>query len=262
MLARRGDSYDDLDGGNGNDFLNGEDGGDYLWGGDGNDTLNGGDGDDVLDDYSGDNVLNAGDGNDSVYVEGGNNVINAGAGDDYVSTGGGVNEVTLGEGADILSIGSNYVYYAEDAAEAGDGESGGSLAVDDDYVIVTDFSPPEDTFEIFDAAYDELTFEQDGSNTNILNDGDLLAVVQGVNPSDLSEDNVISYDSYWPVCGTGDALTCYIACGVMEDTADAVIEADDLGYGLGSGSEEISFGDMAVEPMIADMIDIEPASFM
>ncbi|MEM9218389.1 MAG: calcium-binding protein [Cyanobacteria bacterium P01_F01_bin.150] len=258
-LINGGDSSDELDGGKGNDTLNGGKGGDYLWGGDGDDNLDGGDGDDSLSDYAGNNVLIGGDGNDSIYVYGGNNTIDAGSGDDVVATGDGVTEVTLGTGSDIISLDA-YSYLSVDAEESGDGETADNSvadnSVDDDYVIVTDFAPTEDAFEIFGVEYDDLTFEQDGSNTNIVQGDDLLAVLQGVNPDSLSEDNIITYDDHWVTCGT----CCDVYMDDVNDVDGSIFFADDLYDSLGSGNEDLSILDMVTDPMIASDSNIEPTT--
>ncbi|WP_282598267.1 calcium-binding protein, partial [Chromobacterium violaceum] len=66
-----------LQGGAGDDVLNGWDGNDSLYGGDGNDTLNGGNGNDLLEGGDGDDVLNGGAGADT---------LRGGAGNDRLTT--------------------------------------------------------------------------------------------------------------------------------------------------------------------------------
>lgn len=85
---------DRLDGGAGNDWLqgngghdelNGGTGMDYLEGGAGDDALDGGAGTDVLDAGSGDDELNGGAGDDWLVGSAGNDILEGGAGDDLLA---------------------------------------------------------------------------------------------------------------------------------------------------------------------------------
>ena len=82
-----GAGNDTLDGGNGSDVLDGNAGNDRLLGGNGTDTLNGGPGNDTLDGGNGPDTLNGGPGNDLLI--GGNGpdlfVSNAGFGEDIIT---------------------------------------------------------------------------------------------------------------------------------------------------------------------------------
>ncbi|WP_308189089.1 calcium-binding protein [Nostoc mirabile] len=125
---------DTLNGGDGNDTLNGDgilnggdgndtlDGGGTLNGGDGNDTLDGGgtlngdNGDDIL---NGSGILNGGDGNDALIGAFGNDTLigafgndtlNGGVGDDELNGGAGNDSLNGGEGNDILA-GNNISFF-------------------------------------------------------------------------------------------------------------------------------------------------------
>ncbi len=80
-----------LFGGPGNDVLLGEGGADSLFGAEGNDSLAGGSGSDLLDGGTGTNDLEGGDGNDTLNLQ-------AGAADTY-DAGGGANTVNAGPNA-------------------------------------------------------------------------------------------------------------------------------------------------------------------
>jgi|GEM_PF-923640 len=73
-----------LDGGSGDDILNGGYDDDNLIGGSGNDHLYGGDGIDYLDGGSGDDVLDGGDGVDYLTLSTGNDTVDGGAGKDEI----------------------------------------------------------------------------------------------------------------------------------------------------------------------------------
>jgi Ca2+-binding RTX toxin-like protein len=96
-----GDGNDYLSAGNGNDTLFGDAGNDNLNGDAGNDNLYGGDGNDNLDGDAGDDNLYGGDGNDFLF---------GGTGDDYLISGNG-NDFLIGEdGNDYLSAGNGDDY--------------------------------------------------------------------------------------------------------------------------------------------------------
>jgi len=103
-----------LDGGNGNDRLQGGGGSDLLLGGagcdrltahKGNDTLRGGDGTDVLDGGAGNDVLRAGTGNDVLLGGDGNDDLRGGTGNDVLFGGAGCDELSGGAGTTCSSAG-------------------------------------------------------------------------------------------------------------------------------------------------------------
>ncbi|WP_419900133.1 hypothetical protein [Roseomonas sp. USHLN139] len=89
---------DSLNGGAGDDLLDGGIGNDQLRGEDGNDTLNGGSGTDVLDGGAGDDILNGGDDAD---------LITGGAGADTIDGGAGGDMLNIGFGNDIVAGGAD-----------------------------------------------------------------------------------------------------------------------------------------------------------
>ncbi|MEP2118403.1 calcium-binding protein, partial [Bauldia litoralis] len=88
-----GAGADLMDGGAGNDTLNGGSNGDNLGGGSGNDILNGNGGADIVDGGAGNDTIQGGSGRDTIDGEGGNDIINGGRGRD---------SLTGGDGADIF----------------------------------------------------------------------------------------------------------------------------------------------------------------
>lgn len=84
-----GAGNDTLGGGDGNDMLNGGIGTDLLNGNFGNDTLDGSDGNDKLDGSFGDDLLQGGNGNDRLEDSWDTNTLMGGAGADYMVGNGG-----------------------------------------------------------------------------------------------------------------------------------------------------------------------------
>lgn len=106
---------DDIDGSQGDDTLIGGPGNDRIDGDGGDDLLIGGAGDDVITGRAGDDVLKGGGGNDSLFGGTGSDVIRGGGGDDAVNGGfdgdllvggGGTDTLNAGFGGDILIGGS------------------------------------------------------------------------------------------------------------------------------------------------------------
>ena len=114
-------------GGLGNDEIEGGDGNDVIYGGDGNDTIEGGDGNDVIDAGSGNNSVDGGDGNDTITAGSGNDTIDGGDGNDVIYAGDGNNCVDGGDGNDTIITGSgNDTIYGgdgNDVINAGDGNN-------------------------------------------------------------------------------------------------------------------------------------------
>lgn len=135
-LAGRGNAgINELNSGEGNDTLHGEDSGDFingnagndaLYGGRGRDLISGGDGDDILDGGRDSDTLNAGDGVDTML---------GGSGDDFFIVGlqGGV--IDGGTGVDLVSFlgtdGQVSINLATGSAVAADGTTWTLAAVED-----------------------------------------------------------------------------------------------------------------------------------
>jgi Ca2+-binding RTX toxin-like protein len=80
--------------------------GQVINGGNGNDTLNGTAGDDTISGNNGNDTINAGDGNDTVSGGNGNDTINGGPGNDTISGGDGNDRIVGGTGNDTMTGGS------------------------------------------------------------------------------------------------------------------------------------------------------------
>lgn len=144
---------DQLFGENGQDELFGLDGADFLDGGRGDDFIFGGEGPDVLFGGQGDDSLDGGQGNDSLNGGKGNDVLRGGLGDD---------ELTGDKGDDI------FVFTAGEGTDT-----------------VTDFGVGEDLIAFEGLAFDDVTIGQLGADATISSDGEILAVLVGVESSTL-----------------------------------------------------------------------------
>jgi hypothetical protein len=96
--------------------LDGGPGDDRIQGGAGNDVITGGAGSDYIDGGSGDDRIDGGGGNDVLYGGAGKDVIQGGSGDDYVEGGKGDDSVRGGPGNDVVSGGQG-----KDAVSGDDG---------------------------------------------------------------------------------------------------------------------------------------------
>lgn len=97
-----GDGDDVINGGSGNDSIDAGNGQDAVAGGDGNDTINGNNGNDVLTGDVGDDSIFGGDGADTINGNDGSDMVNGGSGVDSVSGDGGGDTVYGGAGNDLL----------------------------------------------------------------------------------------------------------------------------------------------------------------
>mgnify|MGYP002777984897 CR=1 FL=1 len=153
----------------GNDKLYGRGGDDSLWGGNGNDRLKGGSGNDLLDGGYGDDTVYGETGNDTLYGFNGNDILFGNEGNDSLIGGFGNDVLDGGEGNDIIdgagggayigssvSRGANEIDVLTGGAgadtfrlEGGAGRDGAGtsyrFAGNNDYALITDFNPLEDT---------------------------------------------------------------------------------------------------------------------
>lgn len=159
----------------------------YAMGGDdtaagelGNDAIYGGDGDDVLrgdrnsrseqaGEAGGDDIIFGGAGNDRIGGKSGNDQLFGEDGDDTLWGDGGDDLINGGAGNDIL--------YGDSGRTAGADTF--VLAVGEGVDTIMDYNKGgiEDLIQVLGAG--DVTTVQDGNNTNILVDGDLLAVLSG-----------------------------------------------------------------------------------
>jgi Ca2+-binding RTX toxin-like protein len=110
---------DVLVGGSGNDTINGHGGDDTVSGGSGNDTIGGNSGKDVINGQDGNDTLNGNENDDSIFGGGGRDTIFGGSGKDQISAQDGddvvvsedneVDTISCGLGVDRVKIGRDFV---------------------------------------------------------------------------------------------------------------------------------------------------------
>lgn len=161
----------------GNDIVYAQKGDDAIVGNEGKDKLNGGQGNDAI--YGGvdNDIIWGAKGNDRIFGEAGNDTLIGGKGSDTL---------TGGEGNNIFGI----------AIEG----CGCQTITKADYI--TDFTSGSDTLRLLNGVkYEDLNiFQGTGSNSNdtVIRDkitGEYLAVLQGVNASNFTKDNFVTFTS-------------------------------------------------------------------
>jgi Ca2+-binding RTX toxin-like protein len=127
-----GDDYGDhIEGGAGDDVLDGRGGADELFGGLGNDTLNGGDSVDGLDGGAGDDVMNGGAGNDVLRGAEGHDQLDGGGGDDLLhGSDGETDTLSGGDGYDQAFVDQGLIGDSMSSVETVLGVSGGTLTLE------------------------------------------------------------------------------------------------------------------------------------
>ena len=178
-----GDNQDTIEGNSGDDILSGGRGADSLLGGVGNDTLEGNPGNDTLRGNGGADTIFSGLGDDLVTGNGGSDRIFGGFGDDDLNGNGGSDTIRGGVGSDTLNGGAG-----NDLLQGGIGNDflfGGAGA--DQFVLeigqggetISDFEDDFDQFVLGTGlSFDNLDILSTGSDTVIINNNTVLAVVE------------------------------------------------------------------------------------
>lgn len=113
-----GNGIDEINGGLGNDSIQGNLGNDVLDGDAGNDTIRGGQGNDVLTGDLGNDSLLGDLGNDTLTGNDGNDVLSGGDGDDSLTGGVGFDVLTGGAGNDVFTFGGTDAAFTGTVAAA------------------------------------------------------------------------------------------------------------------------------------------------
>ena len=190
-----GDGFDFLDGGAGVDSLFGGRGSDSLAGGCEEDFLKGQLGEDTLIGGAGDDTLMGGGQADKLLGGGGADLMKGGAGADLINGGGGADRLYGGLGADTLKGGGG-----DDLIEIGPGEdiaSGGAgadvfiIRTSSETATITDFQNGVDLIAFYQAdKFADLVINQDGAG-GVLSAGGSSVLLEGISPSQLSENDFI-----------------------------------------------------------------------
>jgi Ca2+-binding RTX toxin-like protein len=216
-----------LDGGAGNDFVEGANNADVLSGGSGNDIvvghggddkIYGGDGHDKLYGGKGSDLIEGGTGNDLIYGDDGNDLLDGGAGNDVIYGGNGHDIIRGGLGVDLMYGGAGCDIFAFCEVDFG--------CVD----IIADFSTAsivkngkviQDVDQIdlanvkgLDAVKVQLTGDDSIIQLDLIVDGEAVSQIQ-VNARDgLKIANVFDKDTAY---GTDQGAFVKVAGGVMVD---------------------------------------------
>ncbi|WP_413160459.1 calcium-binding protein [Capilliphycus salinus ALCB114379] len=187
------DDAETLEGDGENNSIDALGGDDLVAGGLGDDTVFGGSGDDVLrgdanrrsagGSNGGDDVISGGAGNDRIGGKGGNDLLSGDSGDD---------EIFGDDGDDtIMGVTGNDTLTGDDFS----GGSGSDVFVfgnGDGTDTITDFDVTEDLIGLVEGElmFDELSITDSdmGAMISVIESGETLAILQGVNSSELTSD--------------------------------------------------------------------------
>ena len=168
-----GDGADTLEGSTGDDSLLGGAGADVLQGFGDNDTLNGGADDDRLDGGGGDDVLRGSTGSDTLIGNDGSDTLSAQGGADTLRGGTGIDEVFGGGGDDLMFGGGNTdtllggggadTIIGEDGADSIEGENGADSITGGAGEDTIRGGANNDTIE--GGSFNDLIFGGDGSDS-------------------------------------------------------------------------------------------------
>ena len=164
---------DQLYGGEGDDYINGNRGDDKLSGSRGNDTINGGKNDDILYGGIGNDRINGDKGEDTLIGGEGNDSLNGGQGDDLLYGGKGDNTLSGGQGSDSFVLTT----------------FGGVNRI-------TDFDN-EDILVFVGFSFEEIEFvlNVDENMTNIVLNDEIIAIIEKTQIIDTTDLNFIEYQS-------------------------------------------------------------------
>lgn len=274
IVAGPGDDYVDSKGGNDRIFAGSGD--DTVSSGDGDDRMMGGTGDDVIFSGAGNDLVRPGDGDDRVFLGAGNDFvaidsegddfIRGGKGADFIDDRAGANTIFGEEGADIIiatdddeTEGADSVHggYGNDTilADEGDTVTGGANedqflveigdATDDAPTIITDMNPDEDRVTLlFNEnavnAEVELLQADNGEDVNVLVDGNLQTVLQGVELADLDGSNFAMASNETGEPDAAAQITTKLTTG--DDTLEVLLPVINVVHGL-EGNDVISTAD-------------------
>ncbi|MFZ1025953.1 MAG: pre-peptidase C-terminal domain-containing protein [Limnoraphis robusta] len=158
-------------GNQGSDTIIGGGGNDTLFGGQDNDFLEAGGGNNILFGNFGNDTLIGGPGNDSLYGGAGNDVIIGGLGNSIISGDKGLDTLTGGGGANQFILPSS--------------------GADQD--VITDFQPGIDKMRLpAGLTFADLEVRGSGANTEILRNGEVVAILNGVISSSINSNDFIT----------------------------------------------------------------------
>lgn len=185
----------------GQDVINGGAGNDFIDGGDGADRLSGGIGNDEIDGGVGSDIINGGDGNDTIYGGAGKDTINGGNGDDLIYGGFQADRLTGGDGVDtfVFNVGSFATRLADQLLDFKSGEDklliedddGNKISVSEANLIIGNgltSAQNQGQLFIFDTASRKLFYDAD---ENGINKGILICTLVGQSSKLINDQDFI-----------------------------------------------------------------------
>ncbi len=175
-------------GGDASEILTGSAEMDTVAGGLGDDLIDGGEGDDVLrGDANSRSTGGTVGGNDEIYGGPGNDRLGGKGGNDFLFGEVGDDEIFGDDGDDLLDGGLGHDTLTGDDFSGGTGRDTFVLAVGEGTDLIVDFEVGIDLFGLKGGLMaEELSFTQAGSDTEVGMGSDVLALLEGVNASDLT----------------------------------------------------------------------------
>jgi len=191
-----GDDDDTLEGDSGSDILSGGRGADSLLGGEGNDTLEGNPGDDNLGGDGGSDFLFGGSGDDNLEGDGGDDNLGGGFGNDNLAGNGGDDILRGGVGSDTLNGGNGddllQGQIGNDFLTGGVGADRFVLAAGQGGETIQDFEDDLDRLVLGEGlAFNNLQILSTGSNTVIVNNNTVLALLENTQASVIGVEDFI-----------------------------------------------------------------------
>lgn len=160
----------------GNDIIRGEEGKDFLQGDQGKDKIIGNGGDDSLDGGEHEDLLRGGKGNDSLF---------GGSGNDFLYGEQGNDTLIGGMGDDVFAIGKGHGGFTKETAD-----------------FITDFGQGSDSLRLLNGLqFSDLKIFLDPQSLRpqtVIQDsltGEFLAILEEITPDQLSDKNVLSFQS-------------------------------------------------------------------
>jgi hypothetical protein len=198
-----------------------------LVGTSGSDQILGLEGDDLIFGAEADDQLFGNEGADSVYGHQENDIIYGGSGADFLFGGQGDDSIYGDEGNDIL-----YADRGTDILIGGEGEDifvfdigSGNFSVTTTNLIV-DFNVDEDQIEIQDnLTFEDLSIEGTPTGDTVIretNSGEIFALLQGVNPDSVTEEQIITSGVNPPPPSNPSGVTVSLANDTGLDDRDNI----------------------------------------
>ncbi len=235
-----GDGNDDVYGRGGDDNISGGAGNDDLYGGDGNDIIDSGDGNDDAYGGSGNDEITGGLGNDRLYGEAGDDNLTGGDGNDELWGGDGNDWSAGGAGDDIFKSGDG-----DDCADGGDGNDTMYMGSGNDRAV-----GGAGNDSMYGEAGDDKLDGQDGDDYVSGGDGNDLVdggagddEVYGGNGDDIVRGG-LGNDSVWGGAGCDIFAFCDVSFGCKDVIED---------FSAGRDPDQIDLSNLDIDAVRVEM---------